>query len=439
MSFTISSPATASRLWPMSGRLVSGTILVIFVVSLILGSLRLRNHDFITTFGINAGGEKRSHSDKTSTNYSSDYKYPLINCSSLNITTSSASGPHHNPSQLSPTKTCPDYFRWIREDLRPWKRHGITREAVEAAKPLAHFRLVILNGKAYLEKFNNAFQTRDVFTLWGILQLLRLYPGRVPDLELMFRCEDRPAIHKGDLTRRNSSSPPVLFHYCGDEDALGVVFPDWTFWGWGETNIKPWKSVVRDINEKSKKSKWEDRVPSAYWKGNPNVSAGRYKIYIEGYGWSVSEKYIMACDSMTLLVKPQFHDFFTRGLMPLRHYWPIRPENKCRDIKFAVEWGNSNPNKVSHTFFGTGNRRVGEQIHEEGSEDGKRVRLHATYFDPIRQAAEIQAKVTTRVRTRRRVAKRDNRVLLGRRMERVYAGFSGGISEQSTSLFDVGR
>lgn len=73
----------------------------------------------------------------------------------------------------------------------------------------------------------------------------------------------------------------------------------------------------------------------------------RYKIYIEGSAWSVSQKYIMACDSLTLLVKPNYYDFFTRGLMPVQHYWPIREEDKCRSIKFAVDWGNSHKQKVN--------------------------------------------------------------------------------------------
>jgi hypothetical protein len=73
----------------------------------------------------------------------------------------------------------------------------------------------------------------------------------------------------------------------------------------------------------------------------------RYKIYIEGFGWSVSEKYILACDSVTLLVKPKFYDFFTRGLQPLHHYWPIRTDGKCKSIKFAVDWGNNHEQKVS--------------------------------------------------------------------------------------------
>ena len=74
----------------------------------------------------------------------------------------------------------------------------------------------------------------------------------------------------------------------------------------------------------------------------------RFKIYIEGSAWSVSEKYILACDSMTLMVIPHYYDFFTRGMMPLHHYWPIKMDDKCKSIKFAVEWGNNHEEKVLH-------------------------------------------------------------------------------------------
>jgi len=73
----------------------------------------------------------------------------------------------------------------------------------------------------------------------------------------------------------------------------------------------------------------------------------RYKIYIEGRGWSVSEKYILACDSVALMVRPRFHDFFSRGLSPLRHYWPVRGDRgMCRSIKYAVDWGNAHTDRV---------------------------------------------------------------------------------------------
>ena len=154
-------------------------------------------------------------------------------CSDANVTRTC---PADYPQKLEsnpdapPPSTCPEYFRWIYEDLRPWQQIGITREMVEAAKKTANFRLVISNGKAYVERYKKSWQTRDAFTLWGFLQLLRKYPGRVPDLELMFDCVDWPVISKR-FPWPNNTAPP-LFRYCGDDMTWDIVFPDWSFWGW---------------------------------------------------------------------------------------------------------------------------------------------------------------------------------------------------------------
>ncbi|CAL9237088.1 unnamed protein product [Arabidopsis halleri] len=300
--------------------------------------------------------------------------------------------PASNPEKSQPSKddpeTCPDYFRWIHKDLEAWRENGITRETLERASDKAHFRLIIKGGRVYVRQYKKPFQTRDVFTIWGIVQLLRMYPGQVPDLELLFMCHDLPEIWRRDYRPRPgvNVTPPPLFHYCGHSGAFDIVFPDWSFWGWPEINIKDWKKQLEAISEGIKKVKWEEREPYAYWKGNPGVAmirrdlmhchdpmvhlyrqdwrkegrigyrtsnledqcTHRYKIYVEGRAWSVSEKYILACDSMTLLVKPFYFDFFTRSLVPMEHYWPIRPREKCSDIVFAVHWGNNNTKKAKH-------------------------------------------------------------------------------------------
>ncbi|KAL7606327.1 hypothetical protein Lser_V15G15827 [Lactuca serriola] len=297
----------------------------------------------------------------------------------------------HKNLDRSSNKTCPDYFRWIHEDLRHWRGTGITRDMVERAKWNAHFRIVILDGKAYVERFRKSIQTRDLFTLWGFQQLLRRYPGRVPDLELIFDCDDRPVFNAKQYFRRPNLGPPPLFKYCSDPWSLDIVSPDWSFWGWPETNQKPWEITLKDIKEGNKRVKWKERVPYAYWKGNPGVSpirsdlvkcnvnqtshvdwntrlffqnwtnesangykqsniedqcTYRYKIYVEGWAWSVSEKYILACDSPTLYINPHYYTFFSRGMTPLEHFWPIRETNKCRSLKFGVEWGNHHTSKA---------------------------------------------------------------------------------------------
>uniref|UniRef100_A0A8I6YG61 Glycosyl transferase CAP10 domain-containing protein n=1 Tax=Hordeum vulgare subsp. vulgare TaxID=112509 RepID=A0A8I6YG61_HORVV len=53
-----------------------------------------------------------------------------------------------------------------------------------------------------------------------------------------------------------------------------------------------------------------------------------------------------------LAIATPFEDFFTRGLVAGKHYWPINPARKCVAIKFAVDWGNAHPEQA---------RRMGEE------------------------------------------------------------------------------
>jgi len=139
---------------------------------------------------------------------------------------------HQDQDPSSSISTCPEHFRWIHEDLEPWKSTGITREMVESGKNISQLRIVIKKGKAYVETYEDSFQTRDLFTVWGIVQLLRLYPGRVPDLEQLFETGDITVLDKKRFEGQEAVTPPPIFSYCGQNDALDIVFPDWSFWGW---------------------------------------------------------------------------------------------------------------------------------------------------------------------------------------------------------------
>ena len=77
----------------------------------------------------------------------------------------------------------------------------------------------------------------------------------------------------------------------------------------------------------------------------------RFKIYAEGYAWSVSFKYIFACGSPVLVASPKYHEFFSRSLIPMVHYWPITQKGLCQSIKDAVNWGNNHPTEVMILFF----------------------------------------------------------------------------------------
>ncbi|WCJ22840.1 hypothetical protein M5689_004907 [Euphorbia peplus] len=250
---------------------ISSSLNFIFFTILLFGTFlifRIQNTFMKENFYLPKS--KRRHTNIT-------VKFPL-NCTNENAakTCKKVIYPSFDLEESSDT-ICPDYFRWIHEDLRPWKNTGISRDTLESAKNFSHFRLVILNGRAYLEKYQPSYQTRDLFTIWGIVQLLRLYPSKVPDLELMFRCGDIPLIKKEDYEGPNTTSlvPPVLFQYCSRNSAYAVVFPDWSFWGWPEVNIEPWGKMLKGIIEGSKKLKWKKRAPYAFWKGNPYVDPNR--------------------------------------------------------------------------------------------------------------------------------------------------------------------
>ncbi|KAM3400907.1 hypothetical protein ACQJBY_005627 [Aegilops geniculata] len=92
---------------------------------------------------------------------------------------------------------------------------------------------------------------------------------------------------------------------------------------------------------------WEEEAKSGYQ--NSKLSSQcthRYKIYAEGFAWSVSLKYILSCGSMALLIDPLYQDFFSRGLEPRVNHWPVSTVGMCESIRDAVEWGNAHPEEA---------------------------------------------------------------------------------------------
>ncbi|KAF7114904.1 hypothetical protein RHSIM_RhsimUnG0069200 [Rhododendron simsii] len=138
---------------------------------------------------------------------------------------------------------------------------------VESAWIESNFRVVILDGRAYMERHKKGHTSRELFTLWGILQLLRRYPGKLPDLDLMFSIADQSAIKVADYSGPNATiAPPPLFRYCGTDDTLEIVFPDWSFWGWAELHIKSWEGFLEELKGDKR---WMDKEAYAHWKGTP--------------------------------------------------------------------------------------------------------------------------------------------------------------------------
>ncbi|TVU35916.1 hypothetical protein EJB05_17823, partial [Eragrostis curvula] len=264
-----------SSLWTTisPARGVGFIVVSLVLLALVVGLRRWSDLDassFLqTSMRSNATGQRRSH-DRNST-------APLVpihfSCSKETSPQAlTCPGPPSPPPRTSPRPSgdsaplCPDYFRFIQDDLRPWHDAGITREAVERGLPHAYFRLVVLAGRAYVKTYRPADMTRDVFTQWGVLQLLRRYAGRVPDLDVMFSCDDLGQVRATDY-RVPSEAPPV-FRYCKEtRSALDIVFPDWSFWGWPEYNIRPWPQMLEEVTQENERVRWPERQPYAYWKG----------------------------------------------------------------------------------------------------------------------------------------------------------------------------
>ncbi|WCJ29185.1 hypothetical protein M5689_010834 [Euphorbia peplus] len=354
--------------------------------------------------------------------------YTIIQCSYLTCiysntttTTTTTASPDKFPSREKPAQNapnCPEFFRFIHRDLEPWAQSGVTMKHLMEAKNFAAFRVVIFKGKLYLDLYYACVQSRMMFTIWGLLQMIERYPGLVPDVDLMFDCMDRPKINRTE----HSSFPLPIFRYCTTKEHFDIPFPDWSFWGWPEINIRPWNEEFPDIKRGSQSQSWSKRKPRAFWKGNPDVFSEvrtellqcnhtrkfgalimrqdwgeearigfersklanqcdyRYKIYAEGFAWSVSLKYIIACGSLTLIISPKYEDFFSRGLIPKKNYWPVSSNQLCKNIKSAVDWGNKHPNEASKIGKG------GQDLMDSLSMD----RVYDYMFHLIKEYAELQ-------------------------------------------------
>jgi hypothetical protein len=161
-----------------------------------------------------------------------------------NASSSSSSAP---PGGKPPPRQCPAYFAAIRRDLAPWRRagggKGVTRALLDAARQRASMRVTITGGgrRLHVDLYYACVQSRALFTVWSLLQLMRRHPGRVPDVDLMFDCMDRPAVNRTEHEAGDPASPPPppppppLFRYCTTRDHFDIPFPDWSFWGWYES------------------------------------------------------------------------------------------------------------------------------------------------------------------------------------------------------------
>lgn len=59
-------------------------------------------------------------------------------------------------------------------------------------------------------------------------------------------------------------------------------------------------------------------------------------MYIESDAWVTNLKQKLACGSVLMSNRMDFHEFFTRALVPGVHYVEVDPSNLCRDAARQV-------------------------------------------------------------------------------------------------------
>lgn len=154
--------------------------------------------------------------------------YKILQCSYLSCSSLSQWKTPPRVDTSKPVEDCPRFFDLIHHDLEPWAKTRINMTQIMEAKKFAAFRAVIVGGRLFVDLYYDCFQSRAMFTIWGLLQLLKRYPGMVPDADMMFDCMDKPVIDRTE----HGSLPLPLFRYCTNKKSFDIPFPDWSFWGW---------------------------------------------------------------------------------------------------------------------------------------------------------------------------------------------------------------
>ncbi|KAK9178784.1 hypothetical protein WN943_027978 [Citrus x changshan-huyou] len=145
----------------------------------------------------------------------------------------------------------------------------------------------------------------------------------------------------GSKTNTNPGTYPTSYT-TKDEDHNGPApstCPD--YFRWIHKDLRPWvhTGITREMIERG-------REPGYFRLGNHEVSWHRKELMkcnvSEGQDWSArlySQNWNIeqrkASSNLTWPANVK------TGLIPMHHYWPIMENDKCRSIKFAVDWGNN--------------------------------------------------------------------------------------------------
>lgn len=283
------------------------------------------------------------------------------------------------------SKNCSCYRSVVKEDLKPFKESGISRNVIKEANQKGT-RYLLLNHTLYRDK-NCMFPARCSGVEHFIIQLAPL----LPDFELVLNVRDWPQISK-----YHSKILPVL-SFSKTKEYYDIMYPAWSFWEGGPAiklypkGLGRWDHQRKILTSAAERWPWEkkeriaffrgsrtsserdplillsrerpDLVDAAYtknqaWKSKQDTLNAepaeevlledhckfRYLFNFRGVAASFRLKHLFLCGSLVFHVGNEWLEFFYRHLKPWVHYVPVEKNARKEDIKELIEFFNNHDN-----------------------------------------------------------------------------------------------
>lgn len=287
------------------------------------------------------------------------------------------------------------YAGWIESDFSKWNVSLISKALVERAAAefpcqSGKLRIQIVGGTLWVDHSQESWpaggwypaelgggwtsaKARTPYLILALLETLREYPGKVPDVDAVFHISDEPCVPTRVLGPNGEPAPPI-FGYTATAGFADIPFPDFSFWGHEHTRMRgnlenPVQGWERQFdllaNNVSAAIPLHLRTPQLMWRGRVSddrrddlrrqfvqcpevfkalqladhtlfnlwepevkqdeVCGWRYQAYVESNAWATNFKQKLACGSVVIAIKPRFFEFFTRALRPGVHYLEVEP------------------------------------------------------------------------------------------------------------------
>eukprot|EP00891_Asterochloris_glomerata_P006694 jgi/Astpho2/6694/fgenesh1_pg.00101_%23_61_t len=227
----------------------------------------------------------------------------------------------------------------IKSDFKHWKRSGISAlQIINDTLYIKHSNAKPRKGWSPKQHSIASWCAGDMrrwarlpLNLLILLDIIRTFPGEVPDIDAVMHSSDPPC-----MPLKPQASDPDTPIVGWEEEfaaireyAAGVSFTDrqsqLTWRGRNHTSRDELRErfvTCPEMLETDGRQAEADlfNLEDPFWISIVDQCHFRYLAYLESGAWSHALKYRLATGSLVLSPKPQFPEWFTRGLVPNKHY-----------------------------------------------------------------------------------------------------------------------